>query len=92
MKKFLKIFSDSANELKNVRCLAITGLFIAISMLIEGLSIDIGMAKVNFALNSSASSKKECFIVIKNKEDMSNHAQSMTRLKINVSFAVDFDF
>ena len=55
MKKFLKIFSDSANELKNVRCLAITGLFIAISMLIEGLSIDIGMAKVNFAFLAIAS-------------------------------------
>lgn len=60
---------------------------------IQEVIVSVGtQAKVNFALNSSASSKKECFIVIKNKEDMSNHAQSMTRLKINVSFAVDFDF
>ena len=48
--------------------------------------------KVNFALNSGASSKKECFVVIKNKDDISNHAQSMTQLKIDISFAVDFDF
>ncbi len=48
--------------------------------------------KVNFALNSSASSKKECFIIIKSTEDKANQAQSMTRLEINISFAVDFDF
>ena len=48
--------------------------------------------KVNFALNSGASSKKECFLIIKNAEDKANQAQSMTRLEINVSFAVDFDF
>ncbi len=51
-----------------------------------------GQTKVNFALNSGASSKKDCFIVIKNKEDKPNQAQSMTQLKIDISFAVDFDF
>lgn len=60
---------------------------------VQEVTVSVGaQVKLNFALNSSASSKKECFIVVKNKEDMSNHAQSMTRLKINVSFAVDFDF
>jgi ECF transporter S component (folate family) len=58
MKSFLKMFSGSMGELRgegkhrsvpNVKCLAITGLFVAVSMIIEGFSVDIGYAKLNFA-------------------------------------------
>ncbi|MDO4944631.1 MAG: folate family ECF transporter S component [Ruminococcus sp.] len=49
MKSFFKQFSDSAKELKSIKCLAVTGLFVAISMIIEGFAIDIGFAKLNFA-------------------------------------------
>ena len=60
---------------------------------VQEVKVNIGaQTKVNFALNSSASSKKECFVIIKNTEDKANQAQSMTRLKINISFVVDFDF
>jgi ParB-like chromosome segregation protein Spo0J len=60
---------------------------------VQEVTVSVGtQSKVNFALNSSASSKKECFVIIKYNEDISNHAQSMTRLKINITFAVDFDF
>ena len=49
MKSFFKLFSDSAKELKNVKCLAVTGVFIAISMVIEMCTIDLAVAKINFA-------------------------------------------
>ncbi|MBR1752450.1 MAG: folate family ECF transporter S component [Ruminococcus sp.] len=49
MKSFFKMFADSAKEIKNIRCIAVTGVFIAISMIIESFSIDIGYAKLNFA-------------------------------------------
>lgn len=49
MKSFLTMFSDSAKELKSVKCLTVTGIFIAISMIIESFSIDIQFAKLNFA-------------------------------------------
>lgn len=60
---------------------------------VQEVAVNVGtQIKVNFALNSSASSKKDCFVIIKNKEDKPNQAQSMTQLKIDISFAVDFDF
>lgn len=60
---------------------------------VQEVIISVGeQTKVNFALNASASSKRECFVVIKNMEDKANQAQSITRLGINISFAVDFDF
>lgn len=43
------MFKKSAAELKSVRCIAITGVFIAVSMVIEGLSIDLEFVKINFA-------------------------------------------
>lgn len=49
MKSFFSMFSDSAKELKSVKCLTITGVFIAISMIIESFSIDLQFAKLNFA-------------------------------------------
>lgn len=57
MRNFGKIFVDSLGELKstggkktpNVGCLAVTGLFIALSMIIEMFTIDLGFAKLNFA-------------------------------------------
>ena len=49
MKSFFKMFADSAKEIKNIRCIAVTGIFIAISVAIEMFSIDIGYAKLNFA-------------------------------------------
>lgn len=49
MKSFFSMFKESAKELKSVTCLTITGVFIAVSMIIESFSIDIGYAKLNFA-------------------------------------------
>ncbi|MCD8329059.1 MAG: folate family ECF transporter S component [Ruminococcus sp.] len=49
MKSFLYLFKDSAAELKKVSSLTITGIFIAISMLIETFTIEIPYAKLNFA-------------------------------------------
>ena len=43
------MFSDSAKEFKNIRSIAVTGMLIAVSMVIEMFSIDIGYAKLNFA-------------------------------------------
>ena len=49
MKSFFNLFKDSASELKKVSCLTITGVFIAVSMLIESFTIEIPYAKINFA-------------------------------------------
>ena len=60
---------------------------------VQEVTVGVGReVKVNFALNSSASSKKECFVVIKNSDDDADKAQSLTSLKIDISFNVDFDF
>lgn len=60
---------------------------------VQDVRIQVGTeTKLNFALDSRASSKKECFIVIKNTDDITNEAQSLTKLKMNISFNVDFDF
>lgn len=49
MKSFFSMFKTSAKEFKSIRSMAITGSFIAVSMLIESFSIDIGYTKLNFA-------------------------------------------
>lgn len=49
MKSFLDLFKSSAKELKSVRCLTITGVFIAIYMVLEMFYIPIPYAKINFA-------------------------------------------
>lgn len=49
MKSFIDLFRSSARELKSVRCLTITGIFVAIYMALEIFSIPIPYAKVNFA-------------------------------------------
>lgn len=43
------LFIKSFKELKNVRCIAVTGFLIAVSMVIEMYSIDLQFVKVNFA-------------------------------------------
>lgn len=43
------MFTDSAKEFKSIRSIAVTGVFIAVSMLIEMFTIDVGFAKLNFA-------------------------------------------
>lgn len=42
-------FKKSANEFKNLRCIVVTGLLIAVSMALETFTIEIPYAKVNFA-------------------------------------------
>lgn len=49
MKSFFSLFTDSAKEFTKVRCIAITGILIAISMVIEMYSIDFQFFKINFA-------------------------------------------
>ena len=49
MKSFFRMFATSAKEFKSIKNIAITGVFIAVSMLIESFSIDIGYTKLNFA-------------------------------------------
>ena len=50
MKSFFNLFSDSAKELKNVKCIALTGLLIAMFIVLDTFSIKIGAyAKINFA-------------------------------------------
>lgn len=49
MKSFFSLFSDSAKEFTKVRCVAITGILIAVSMIIEMYSIDLQFCKINFA-------------------------------------------
>ena len=49
MKSFFRMFVNSAKEFKSIKSVAITGVFIAVSMLIESFSVDIGFTKLNFA-------------------------------------------
>lgn len=49
MKGFFSLFTSSAKEFKSVRTLCVTGLLIAVSMMLEGLTIEIPNAKINFA-------------------------------------------
>ncbi len=49
MKSFFSAFSTSLKELKSIRCLTITGVFIAISMVLEMYSINLQFFKINFA-------------------------------------------
>jgi hypothetical protein len=48
--------------------------------------------KVNFSLNSGASSLKECYLVIKSLKDDTREAQQITKFNINIAFSFDFDF
>ena len=50
------------------------------------------MTKVNFQLNASALSLKNCTLIIKSTQDSYNEAQQMINFKINIVFNVDFDF
>lgn len=55
MKSFFSLFSDSAKELKSVKCLALTGMLVAIFIILDSLSFKIGeFAKVNFAFAALA--------------------------------------
>ena len=49
-------------------------------------------SKVNFSLNASASSLKDCYLLLKSSQDSQHEAQQITKYKINISFNVDFDF
>lgn len=49
MKSFFSMFYTSLKELKSIRCIAITGIFITISMVIEAFTIDLVIFKINFA-------------------------------------------
>ncbi len=49
MKSFFSAFVKSAKEFTNIRCLTITGIFIAISMILEMYSINLQFVKINFA-------------------------------------------
>lgn len=49
MKSFFCIFKDSARELKSVRCLTVTGIFIALSVVLEFFTIQIPTSKISFA-------------------------------------------
>lgn len=49
MKGIFSVFTDSAKELKSVRSLCVTGLLVALSMLIESFTIELPFAKINFA-------------------------------------------
>ena len=45
----MKIFRQSALELKELRNVIVTGLLVAVSMVIESFTIELGFAKINFA-------------------------------------------
>jgi len=49
MKSFFSMFLKSAKEFRHVKCITVTGIFIAISMIIEMFSIDLQFVKINFA-------------------------------------------
>ncbi len=49
MKSFFSMFLKSAKEFRHIKCITVTGIFIAISMLIEMFSIDLQFVKINFA-------------------------------------------
>ena len=47
--KLFGSFKQSAAELKDLRAVTVTGLLIALSMVIESFTINLGFAKINFA-------------------------------------------
>ncbi len=47
--KIFRLFRQSAEELKDLRSVIVTGLLIAVSMAIESFTIQLGFAKINFA-------------------------------------------
>ena len=49
MKQLVSMFQRSAKEFSDVRSLTVTGIFIAISMVIEKFTINLPFAKINFA-------------------------------------------
>lgn len=50
MKSFFSLFSDSVNELKNVSTLTVSGLFIALAIVLRNLTINISAdLRINFA-------------------------------------------
>lgn len=49
MKSFFSVFVNSAKEFKSIKCITVTGVLIAISMIIEMFSIDLQFVKINFA-------------------------------------------
>ncbi len=56
MKSFFSMFKDSAGELKSVRCLTVTGILIAVFIVLDMCSFRIGdFVKVNFAFVALAS-------------------------------------
>lgn len=55
MKRFLNSFHSSVKELSDLRCVLVTGLLIAVSMVIESQTIHLGFAKINFAFLAIAS-------------------------------------
>ena len=48
--------------------------------------------RVNFSLNSRASSLKSSYLIIKSVKDEYNQVQQIVNFKINISFSVNFDF
>ena len=50
------------------------------------------ITKVNFSLKSSASSLKECYLVLKSKKDKLDEAQQILKFDMNISFSLEFDF
>ena len=50
------------------------------------------LSKVSFSLNASASSLKDCYLVIKSTKDAIFEAQQIVKHKINIAFNVEFDF
>ena len=49
MKRLISMFPRSAKEFRDVRSLCITGIFIAISMVIEKFTLNLPFCKINFA-------------------------------------------
>lgn len=49
MKSFFSSFERSAHEFLDVRSLSVTGLFIAVSMILEKFTINLPLFKINFA-------------------------------------------
>ncbi|MBR3046282.1 MAG: folate family ECF transporter S component [Oscillospiraceae bacterium] len=45
----MKMFQESFKEFKDLRAVVVTGLLIALSMVIESFTINLGFAKINFA-------------------------------------------
>lgn len=60
---------------------------------IQEINVKVGEStKVNFSLNSGASSLKNCYLVIKSLKDTMGEAQQINKFDINIAFSVEFDF